>query len=139
MFASVTPTVAEAKGVPVRALGVVFMVLLALVITMAVQVVGTLLLFALVVTPSATALPSRARPAVVALSARPSGSLSVLGGLVLSAMFNLPPSFLIVTISFVIWLASIVIYRERHGADGPNPATSSIGSSTEVVEVADPA
>ncbi len=65
VFASVDPQVAEAKGVPVRALGIVFMVLLALVITMAVQVVGTLLLFALVVTPAATALRT-ARPAVVA-------------------------------------------------------------------------
>ena len=55
-FASVDPQVAEAKGVPVKALGVVFLLLLALVITMAVQVVGTLLLFALVVTPCATAL-----------------------------------------------------------------------------------
>ena len=55
-FASLDAHVAAAKGVPVRALGVVFLVLLALVITMAVQVVGTLLLFALVVTPSATAL-----------------------------------------------------------------------------------
>ena len=51
---------------PVRALGIVFMVLLALVITMAVQVVGTLLLFGLVVTPSATALAITARPALVA-------------------------------------------------------------------------
>ena len=50
-FASVDPQVAEAKGVPVKALGVVFLLLLALVVTMAVQVVGTLLLFALVVTP----------------------------------------------------------------------------------------
>ena len=56
VFASVNPEVAEAKGVPVRALGVVFMVALALVITMAVQVVGTLLLFGLVVTPAAAAL-----------------------------------------------------------------------------------
>ena len=68
LFASVDPQVAEAKGVPVRALGIVFMVLLALVITMAVQVVGTLLLFALVVTPAATALAITARPvAVVAI------------------------------------------------------------------------
>ena len=66
MFASVDPAVAEARGVPVRALGLAFVVLLALTITMAVQVVGTLLLFALVVTPAATALRLTARPARVA-------------------------------------------------------------------------
>ena len=49
---------------PVRALGIVFMVLLALVITMAVQVVGTLLLFALVVTPAATAIMWTPRPSL---------------------------------------------------------------------------
>ena len=46
LFASIDVEVAQARGVPVRGLGIVFMVLLALVITMAVQVVGTLLLFA---------------------------------------------------------------------------------------------
>jgi zinc/manganese transport system permease protein len=138
VFASVNPDVAEAKGVPVRLLGVVFMVALALVITMAVQVVGTLLLFGLVVTPAAAALAVSARPAVVALISTAFGVVSVLFGLVISAMFNMPPSFVIVTISFVIWLASIVLYRERHHGTGHDPATSSIGSPTEVAEVGDP-
>ena len=100
-FASVDPQVAEAKGVPVKALGVVFMILLALVVTIAVQVVGTLLLFALVVTPCATALLVTARPPLVALVGTAIGLASVWIGLVLSAMFNLPPSFFIVSISFV--------------------------------------
>ncbi len=111
-FASVNPDVAEAKGVPVRALGIVFMVLLALVITMAVQVVGTLLLFGLVVTPSATALAITACPPMVALL----GTLIALGavvlGLVLSAMFNLPPSFFIVSITFLAWLITWVTTRD---------------------------
>lgn len=110
-LASVNPEVAEAKGLPVRALGVVFMVLLALVITMAVQVVGTLLLFALVVTPTAAALAISPRPIVVAGLGTAIGIGSVVGGLVLSAMFNLPPSFFIVTISFVIWLGVLGIVR----------------------------
>ena len=62
LFASITPEVAEARGVPVRSLGIAFLVLLALVVAMATQVVGTLLLFALVVTPAATALVITARP-----------------------------------------------------------------------------
>ncbi len=56
LFASVNPQVAEAKGVPVRVLSVLFMVLLGIAVTMAVLAVGTLLLFALVVTPAATAI-----------------------------------------------------------------------------------
>ena len=46
LFASVDPQVAESRGVAVRGLGLVFLLLLALVTTMAVQVVGTLLLLA---------------------------------------------------------------------------------------------
>jgi zinc/manganese transport system permease protein len=112
-FASVNPQVAEARGVPVRALGIVFMVLLALVVTMAVQVVGTLLLFGLVVTPSATALALTARPALVALIGTALALGAVVVGLVLSAMFNLPPSFFIVTISFVVWLVTWFATRGR--------------------------
>ncbi|MDT0440935.1 metal ABC transporter permease, partial [Streptomyces doudnae] len=62
LFASVNPQVAEAKGVPVRVLSVLFMVLLGIAVTMAVLAVGTLLLFALVVTPAATAIMVTARP-----------------------------------------------------------------------------
>ena len=106
-FASLDPQVAEAKGVPVRALSIVFMVLLALVVTMAVQVVGTLLLFALVVTPSAAALTVTARPIAAVAASVAIGLVCVWGGLVLSAMFNLPPSFFIVGLAFLAWLGTI--------------------------------
>lgn len=112
LFASVDPQVAEAKGVPVRALGVAFMVLLALAIVMAVQVVGTLLLFALVVTPAATALAITARPAAVVALGTGIGLAAVWLGLVVAVMFNLPPSFCIVTLAFVTWLATLVATRE---------------------------
>lgn len=113
-FASVDPKVAEARGVPVRALGVVFMVLLALVVTMSVQVVGTLLLFALVVTPSAAALYVTARPAAVVGLGTLIALVSVWAGLVAAAMFDLPPSFAIVTIAVVVWLALFLASRVRH-------------------------
>jgi zinc/manganese transport system permease protein len=119
-FASVNPDVAEARGVPVRALGIAFMVLLALVITMAVQVVGTLLLFGLVVTPSATALAVTARPPLVAALGTVIALASVVLGLVLSAMWNLPPSFFIVSISFVAWLVTWVLTRDPSKAP-PSP------------------
>ncbi|MET0698697.1 MAG: metal ABC transporter permease [Mycobacterium sp.] len=115
LFASVNADVAEARGVPVRTLSVVFMVLLGLAVTMAVQAVGTLLLFALVVTPAATAIMLTARPsAAMAVST----VLSVFGvwtGLAVSAMFNMPPSFPIVTIVCVIWLG-VWIAAHRTGA-----------------------
>ena len=113
VFASVDPAVAEARGVPVRALGVAFVVLLALTITMAVQVVGTLLLFALVVTPAATALRITARPVRVAALAVGIALGSVWGGLVLSAMVDLPPSFFIVSLAVLAWLVVLTATGRR--------------------------
>jgi zinc/manganese transport system permease protein len=113
LFSSVNAPVAEAKGVPVRALSVLFMVLLAGAVTMAVQVVGTLLLFALIVTPAATAIMLTPRPvAAMAISAVIS-VFSVWAGLGASAMFNTPPSFLIVTIACAIWLAIWIADRRQ--------------------------
>ncbi|MDF2823590.1 MAG: zinc transporter permease [Mycobacterium sp.] len=104
LFASVNADVAEAKGVPVRALSMVFMALLGLAITMAVQAVGTLLLFALVVTPAATAIMLTARPVLAMLVSTLLSLFAVWAGLVLSSIFDLPPSFVIVTIVCVVWL-----------------------------------
>jgi zinc/manganese transport system permease protein len=118
LFASINPYVAEAKGVAVRALGVAFMVILAVAIAMAVQVVGTLLLFALVVTPAATALIATARPSAVVALATSISLASIWLGLLLSAMFNLPPSFPIVSIVVLTWLAALaarsIVNRQRH-------------------------
>jgi zinc/manganese transport system permease protein len=121
VFASVDPAVAEARGVPVRALGLAFVVLLALTITMAVQVVGTLLLFALVVTPAATALRLTARPARVAAFAVGLALGSVWGGLVLSTMVNLPPSFFIVGLAVLAW-GTVLAIAGRGSRRGAAPA-----------------
>jgi ABC-type Fe3+-siderophore transport system permease subunit len=51
LFASVDSDVAEARGVPVKLLSILFMVVLAISVSEAVQVVGVLLIFALLVTP----------------------------------------------------------------------------------------
>jgi zinc/manganese transport system permease protein len=114
LYGSINAAVAEAKGVPVRALSIVFMVLLAVAVTMAVQAVGTLLLFALVVTPAATAIMLTPRPSLaMALSAMIS-LFSVWVGLAASAMFNVPPSFLIVSVACGIWLVVWLVDRRGH-------------------------
>ena len=121
LFASVDPTVAAARGVPVRTLGVVFTVLLALTVTMAVQVVGALLLFALVVTPAATALHLTPRPGRVAAIAVGLALGSVWLGLVLAAMIDLPPSFFIVGISTLCWALALAVVRRRGRRPVPSP------------------
>lgn len=61
-FASVQPLMAAARGIPVRGLGTVFLVLLAVAVAQAVQIVGVLLIFALLVTPAAIAQQLTTRP-----------------------------------------------------------------------------
>ena len=65
-FASLDPDVAAASGVPVRLLAFGYLVLLALEVAVAVQIVGVLLIFALLVTPAAIAQYVTTRPAVAA-------------------------------------------------------------------------
>lgn len=118
LFASVNAQVADARGVPVRGLSVVFMVLLGLTVTMAVQAVGTLLLFALVVTPAAAAIMLTARPAAAIMLSTAINLVAVWVGLALSAMFNAPPSFVIVTIACGVWAAVWAVERAlRSSAD----------------------
>ena len=127
LFASITPEVAEARGVPVRSLGIAFLVLLALVVAMATQVVGTLLLFALVVTPAATALVITARPIAAVAIATGIALGCVWGGLALSAMFNLPPSFPIVSLAFGGWLAALARSRVLERSGRPTASASTLG------------
>jgi zinc/manganese transport system permease protein len=123
LFASVNPEVAEAKGVPVRVLSVIFMALLGLSVTMAVQAVGTLLLFALVVTPAATAILLTARPGAAMAVATGLAVVSVWAGLAVSAMFNVPPSFVITTIVSTVWLV-VWLIAQRGAKDRSAPAPS---------------
>lgn len=61
-FASVDPDVAAARGVPVRLLSTVFLVLLGCAAAEVSQITGALLVFALLVMPAATAQQLTARP-----------------------------------------------------------------------------
>ncbi|OBI55206.1 metal ABC transporter permease [Mycobacterium sp. E787] len=69
LFASVDPDVALARGVPTRLVGLLFVYLLALTVTEAAQIVGTLLVLSLAITPAAAAARLTARtPVLIALS-----------------------------------------------------------------------
>jgi len=75
LFSSVDGELASAKGVPVTAVSVAFMAILAVAVTEAVQVVGVLLIFALIVAPAAiaerfTTHPSRGVLLAAILAAR---------------------------------------------------------------------
>lgn len=113
LFSSVDEQVAQAKGVSIAAMNVVFMALLAGVITISVQAVGTLLIFALVVTPAATANSIARSPLRAMVMACFICLVSIWGGLLISSMFPTPPSFVIVTLSTLFWAISKLAERAR--------------------------
>lgn len=104
MFATVDPDVAEARGVPVRALGVVFLLIMAAAVAEAVQVVGVLLILTLLITPGASAERLTASPGGAIGLSIAVALISVVGGIVLSLAVNLPVSFFVTAISFGVYL-----------------------------------
>lgn len=99
-FASLDPDVAAAQGVPVRALSFVYLVLLALEVAVAVQVVGVLLIFALLVTPAAIAQDLTTRPAVAAALAVALALLFTWMGLAVGYFTPYPVGFFITSFAF---------------------------------------
>ena len=116
IFASVDAEMAAARGVPVRGLGVLFMVLLALTVAMSVRVVGVLLIFSLLVAPAATAQVLTARPARAIVASVAIAVASVWGGLLLAYQVPWPPSFFITTLSFVAYLTGRWLMSRAAGA-----------------------
>jgi zinc/manganese transport system permease protein len=99
-FASLDPDVAAASGVPVRPLAFGYLVLLALEVAVAVQVVGVLLIFALLVTPAAIAQYVTTRPAVAAAIAVALALLFTWMGLAVGYFTPYPVGFFITTFAF---------------------------------------
>ncbi len=104
LFASLDEDVAEAKGMKTLALGVIFMLLLAVAVSIAVQVVGVLLIFALMVTPAATAIRLTKKPLYAITISILIALLATWSGLFISFYEPYPVSFFITSIVFVLYL-----------------------------------
>jgi zinc/manganese transport system permease protein len=112
-FASLDPEVAEARGVPTKALGIIFMLLLALAVAASVQIVGALLVMTLLVTPAAAALRLTSSPLLVPILSMVFAVAAVVGGILLALGGGLPISPYVTTLSFAIYLAARVVEKIR--------------------------
>jgi len=112
LFSSFDAEVAEARGVPVRLVGAAFLILTALAISMAVQVVGVLLIFALLVGPAATAIRLTARPVKAMALAVGLGLAYTWLGILLAANSTWPVSFFISMLSFGVYLPVRLLSRQ---------------------------
>jgi zinc/manganese transport system permease protein len=109
MFATIDPEIAAARGVPVRALSPVFMVVLGLAVAMSVQIVGALLVLALLVTPAAAAMRVTASSLWVPVLATAFAITAVVGGILLAVGASLPISPYVTTISYTIYCVCRVV------------------------------
>jgi zinc/manganese transport system permease protein len=125
-FASVDADVARAGGVPVKLLGFGFLLVLGLSVAETSQITGALLVFALLVTPAATAQQLTTRPSLgVALSIAIALAVTWLG-LALAYFSIYPVGFYVTSLSFALHLLVRVIrvpaVRRRAAALATEPA-----------------
>lgn len=119
-FASVDPSIARARGVPVGGLSIAFMFLLGLAVALSIQVVGALLVLALVITPAAAALRVTSTPKLAVLLSVVFAITAVVGGIMLALGGRIPISPYVTTISFLIYAVcrGIGAVRMRKGLVG---------------------
>lgn len=118
-FASVDPEVAEARGVPVRALSLTFMLVLGLAVALCVQIVGALLVLSLLVTPAAAAARITASAVFLPLLSVVFALVAMEGGMLLSLGSSVPVSPYVTTISFLVYLTCRLYGTRRGGRFAP--------------------
>jgi zinc/manganese transport system permease protein len=125
-FASIDSDVARARGVPVALLGFGFLLVLGLAVAATSQITGALLVFALLVTPAATAHQLTSRPALgIALSVAIALAVTWLG-LALAYFSIYPVGFYVTSLSFALYVlvrvARVLARRRDESAFAPEPA-----------------
>ena len=129
LFASVDADVATARGVSVRRLGLVFLLVLALTVTAAAQVVGTLLVLSLAITPAAAAQRWSPNPLTVTGLSIVFALIAADGGILASlASTTVKPSVFVTSISFGIYLVSRLL-GPRVSRRGRRPVADMVASA----------
>lgn len=132
LLSSVSEDLAAARGVPVRALGATFLVIMGISVSLSAVTVGTILSTALLIGPAATALQITKRPATAMATAAVIGVASTWLGILLAYdSFHWPPaghgwpvSFFVVAVIFVLYLLTdlgrwIYMARSQRHIDRP--------------------
>lgn len=112
LFASVDEEVARANGVPVGALSLTFLLVLALAVAATAQIVGALLVFALLVTPAATAQVLTPRPVAGLLLSVALSVAVVWLGLAIAYFTIYPVGFCVTSLSFGAYVLARLARRD---------------------------
>jgi zinc/manganese transport system permease protein len=113
LFASVDPELAQTRGVPVRFLSMLFLVLLGITTAESILLIGALLVSALLIAPAATAQRLARRPLTALLLSIAFSLFFTLGGLLLAFIGNLPVGFYITFLSSLSYFAALLYNRLR--------------------------
>jgi zinc/manganese transport system permease protein len=113
LLASIDPDVAAASGIPVRVLSAGFLVLLGVAVAEASQITGTLLVFALLVMPAATAQVISARPSLSLLWTIGIAVTVTWLGLGIAYFTPYPIGFWVTSVAFAGYLAAVAV---QHGS-----------------------
>jgi zinc/manganese transport system permease protein len=131
ILSSISSDLATAQGVRVRLVGIGYLAALAVAVSLSAVTIGAILSTALLIGPAATALRLTNRPGRAAAFAAIIGVLATWLGVLLAydsyywfpSTGGWPVSFFVVTLIFVIYLASQIRFRARSGVQSRSTAT----------------
>ena len=126
LASTVNPELAEAEGLRPERARLFFMLLMAVVIAIAMKIVGILLITALLIIPAATARRFAATPETMAIFASLLGAIAVVGGLFGSLRYDTPSGPSIVVAALILFIISLLPLVRRGGT----PAAQQRGQSS---------
>ncbi|MBT8414514.1 MAG: metal ABC transporter permease [Boseongicola sp.] len=116
LTATMSPELARAGGLDPDREQLVLSIILAIVVAVALKVVGVILITAMLIIPAAAARPLARTPETMAILAALIAVLSAVGGLQMSLLADTPAGPSIVTIAFCLFILSLIagnLYRTR--------------------------
>jgi len=108
---TVDPDLAQVEGVPVKRVQATYLLLLAIVVAVAIKIVGVLLITALLLIPATTARPWAHSPEKMAVYASIFGIISVMVGIISSHFWDVPTGPAIVVSSTFLLLITLCIKK----------------------------
>lgn len=136
MLSSVAPEIAETRGINTRRMNLAFLLVLALVTTMAVPVVGSLLIFSLLMGPPAAARSLTSRPGLALALSVALALATVWTAIAVSYATNLPIGFFVGSIGafdYALGRAWTAWRGHRHGQKRANAKDVPLGGTALVV------
>jgi zinc/manganese transport system permease protein len=113
LFASLDPEVARARGIPVRALDISFLLILGLAVAATSQITGALLVFALVVAPPAAAQALTSRPVLSLVLSVAFALVVIWVGLAIAYYSIYPLGFFVISLGFALYVLAQLARRVR--------------------------